>query len=43
MAGSGDLGGTMRLGAYAHTLAEDSLAAQVYGATEVSERHRHRY
>ena len=43
VAGSGDLGGTMRLGAYAHTLAEDSLAAQVYGATEVSERHRHRY
>ena len=40
---SGDLGGTMRLGSYAHTLAEGSLAAEVYGTTEVAERHRHRY
>jgi CTP synthase len=43
VAGAGDLGGTMRLGSYAHTLAEGSLAAQVYGTTEVAERHRHRY
>lgn len=43
VAGEGDLGGTMRLGAYDHQLAEGSLAAQVYGTTRVSERHRHRY
>lgn len=41
--GAGDLGGTMRLGAYDAVLAEGSVAAQVYGTTEVSERHRHRY
>ncbi|WP_312720902.1 CTP synthase [Mobilicoccus sp.] len=41
--GAGDLGGTMRLGAYPATLAEDSVVAAAYGATEVSERHRHRY
>ena len=40
---SGDLGGTMRLGAYPHPLKEGSHIAQIYGATEVSERHRHRY
>lgn len=40
---SGDLGGTMRLGAYPHPLAKGSLIAEIYGATEVSERHRHRY
>ena len=39
----GDLGGTMRLGAYDAALAEGSKVAQVYGATEISERHRHRY
>ncbi|WP_261166218.1 CTP synthase [Microbacterium sp. Marseille-Q6965] len=39
----GDLGGTMRLGLYPARLAEGSLAADVYGATEVEERHRHRY
>ncbi|WP_292832824.1 CTP synthase [Microbacterium sp.] len=39
----GDLGGTMRLGLYEAQLAEGSLAAEVYGATRVSERHRHRY
>ncbi|UCR90527.1 CTP synthase [Mycetocola spongiae] len=39
----GDLGGTMRLGEYAATLAEGSLAAEVYGSTEITERHRHRY
>lgn len=41
--GSGDLGGTMRLGAYRHELVPGSLAARTYGATTVSERHRHRY
>ncbi|HEY4139973.1 MAG TPA: CTP synthase [Pseudolabrys sp.] len=39
----GDLGGTMRLGAYAATLARGSRVAQIYGTTEISERHRHRY
>ena len=39
----GDLGGTMRLGLYKAALAEGSLAAELYGATEASERHRHRY
>ena len=38
-----DLGGTMRLGAYVCKLEEGSLAAEVYGANEISERHRHRY
>jgi CTP synthase len=38
-----DLGGTMRLGAYACKLRAGSRVAQVYGATETSERHRHRY
>ena len=41
--GSGDLGGTMRLGLYPAALAEGSVVAETYGATEVSERHRHRY
>lgn len=41
--GAGDLGGTMRLGLYPATLAAGSLAESVYGATEVAERHRHRY
>ncbi|MGL6044728.1 MAG: CTP synthase, partial [Sandaracinobacteroides sp.] len=39
----GDLGGTMRLGAYAAKLAGNSFAAAIYGAAEVSERHRHRF
>jgi len=39
----GDLGGTMRLGAYPAKLAGNSHAAAIYGATEISERHRHRY
>ncbi|PQM48489.1 CTP synthase [Mycobacterium talmoniae] len=43
VAGEADLGGTMRLGAYPAVLQEDSLVAQAYEATEVSERHRHRY
>jgi CTP synthase len=38
-----DLGGTMRLGSYAATLADGSLAEKVYGRREISERHRHRY
>ncbi|SDD06297.1 CTP synthase [Microbacterium enclense] len=40
---SGDLGGTMRLGLYPADLGEGSLAAEVYGANRISERHRHRY
>ncbi len=39
----GDLGGTMRLGAYPALLGANSVAASIYGATEISERHRHRY
>jgi CTP synthase len=39
----GDLGGTMRLGAYPAHLSPGSQAASIYGATEISERHRHRY
>ncbi len=39
----GDLGGTMRLGLYPAQLREGSLAAELYGAQRVSERHRHRY
>jgi CTP synthase len=38
-----DKGGTMRLGAYTATLTPGSKVAQVYGATEIEERHRHRY
>ncbi|MEM8644495.1 MAG: CTP synthase [Pseudomonadota bacterium] len=40
---NGDLGGTMRLGAYDARLAPNSKVAEIYGATEISERHRHRY
>ena len=40
---AGDLGGTMRLGAYEAVLAEGSRIASLYGATRISERHRHRY
>jgi len=43
VAGQGDLGGTMRLGAYPARLEPGSLVAKAYDATEVSERHRHRY
>jgi CTP synthase len=39
----GDLGGTMRLGLYAADLRDGSLAAELYGAPRISERHRHRY
>jgi len=38
-----DKGGTMRLGAYDATLASGSQAAEIYGTTRISERHRHRY
>jgi CTP synthase len=40
---NGNLGGTMRLGAYEAVLAGDSKAAAIYGTTHISERHRHRY
>jgi CTP synthase len=43
VAGEADLGGTMRLGAYPAVLEPDSIVADAYGATQVSERHRHRY
>jgi CTP synthase len=39
----GDLGGTMRLGAYPARLQPGSHVAAIYGTTEISERHRHRY
>ncbi|KQB85679.1 CTP synthase [Corynebacterium lowii] len=43
VAGHADFGGTMRLGAYPARLKEDSVVAGLYGTTEVSERHRHRF
>ena len=43
VSGDGDLGGTMRLGSYKATLKAGSIVAEVYGATEITERHRHRY
>ena len=43
VSGEADLGGSMRLGSYPAKLAEDSVAAGLYGTTEVTERHRHRY
>ena len=42
-AADGDMGGTMRLGAYPAALTPGSKVAEVYGTTEISERHRHRY
>ncbi|MFU8947559.1 CTP synthase [Mycetocola zhadangensis] len=39
----GDLGGTMRLGSYPAHLTEGSIAAELYGSTDITERHRHRY
>jgi CTP synthase len=39
----GDLGGTMRLGAFPATLSKGSHIAEIYGETDISERHRHRY
>jgi len=41
--GEGDMGGTMRLGEYKAVLRAGSVVAETYGATEVGERHRHRY
>lgn len=41
--GEGDLGGTMRLGAYEAQLAPGSVVAKAYGSEKVTERHRHRY
>ena len=38
-----DKGGTMRLGAYPAILKDGSLVSKIYGTTEISERHRHRY
>ena len=38
-----DLGGTLRLGAYPCVLKEGTIAHKLYGTTEISERHRHRY
>jgi CTP synthase len=43
VAGEADLGGTMRLGAYPAVLEPNSIVAQAYQTTQVSERHRHRY
>ena len=43
VAGKGDMGGTMRLGLYPAVLAAGSVVAEVYGSTEIQERHRHRY
>ena len=43
LTGVEEMGGTMRLGAWTCLLQPGSLAAQAYGKTEISERHRHRY
>ncbi len=43
VAGKGDMGGSMRLGRYPAELAPESLVAKIYGSTQISERHRHRY
>jgi CTP synthase len=40
---NGNLGGSMRLGAYDAVLAKGSKVAEIYGMTRISERHRHRY
>jgi CTP synthase len=42
-AAEGDMGGTMRLGAYEATLSGNSVVASIYGAQTIHERHRHRY
>jgi len=42
-AAGGNLGGTMRLGAFDAALREGSLVSDIYGSTAISERHRHRY
>ena len=41
--GGGDLGGSMRLGSYPAELQRDSVVHRLYGASTVTERHRHRY
>ena len=43
VAGIGDMGGTMRLGLYPADLTPGSLVSELYGATQIQERHRHRY
>jgi CTP synthase len=43
ISGERGLGGTMRLGSYPAALQRGSVAAEAYGSTEVTERHRHRY
>ena len=43
VAGNQDMGGTMRLGLYKADLIAGSMVAAIYGADEISERHRHRY
>ncbi len=43
LTGVEEMGGTMRLGAWACVLEPGSLAEKAYGTTEISERHRHRY
>lgn len=42
-AADGDLGGTMRLGAYDASLKDGSRVAEIYKGTQISERHRHRF
>ncbi|KEI45685.1 CTP synthase [Saccharopolyspora rectivirgula] len=43
VSGERDMGGTMRLGSYPAKLEPGTVVAEAYGATEVAERHRHRY
>lgn len=43
VSGEADLGGTMRLGSYPAKLTEGSVVADLYGSTDITERHRHRY
>jgi CTP synthase len=43
VSGEGDMGGTMRLGAYPAELTRGSIVSRLYGTRQVSERHRHRY
>jgi CTP synthase len=43
VAGKGQMGGSMRLGLYKANLLSNSVVANVYGKSQISERHRHRY
>ena len=43
VSGEADMGGSMRLGLYKALLSKGSIVAETYGASEISERHRHRY